>query len=137
MFINLLVYIVYNMINVDVSWEEIESLADRIAESIKASPVEPKHLFAVDKQSLIPVMIISRKLDIPITENRRQGYTVFVSMFANTGDTLNRATRLCYCFATAALILRHGSSFSPDFLGRLGDPDSFYRFPWDKDIQKK
>ena len=121
------------MENVDISWEEIEALSEKIAEDIKVSPIEPQYLYAVDKQSLIPAMLISRKLgNIPITDNSRKSYVLFVSTFVDKGNTLAKATDKSNCFATAALFLKDGSAFSPDFFGKIGDIEEYYVFPWDQ-----
>lgn len=121
------------MENVNISWDEIEELAVKIAEDIKASPIEPQFLYAVGKESLVPAMLISRKLgNVPITDNGRKSYVLFVSTFVDKGNTLARAADKSNCFATAALFLKDGSDFAPDFFGRIGDTEEWYVFPWNQ-----
>jgi len=122
---------------VNVSWEEIEDLVDKIAEDVKASPVEPKYLYAVDQQSLVVALMLSRKLgNIPISNNGRKNYMLFVSNFINTGSSLSRVTEKSNCFVTACLFLNKDSKFSPDFIGDIKEKGIWYVFPWDKKEKK-
>ena len=121
---------------INISWKELEELADTIAENIKASPIEPKHLFAVDQQSLVPAMLLSRKLEIPITDNCKNNYTLFVSAVVREGKSLISATDKANCFVTVAFVLKEGASFAPDFVGRVIGMGDWAIFPWSREDEK-
>ena len=121
---------------INISWKELEELAGKIAEDVKASPIEPKHLFAVDQQSLVPAMLLSRKLEIPITDNCKNNYTLFVSAVVREGKSLISATDKANCFVTCTFVLKDGASFVPDFVGQTIGMGDWAVFPWSKEDER-
>ena len=121
---------------IQISWKELEELASEIAENVKASPIEPKFLYAVDQQSLVPAMLISRKLEIPITDNCKNSYTLFVSAVVREGKSLISAVDKANCFVTCSFVLKDGASFEPDFVGKKIGMGDWAVFPWSNEDEK-
>ena len=121
---------------INISWKELEELASSISEDVKASPIEPKYLFAVDQQSLVPAMLLSRKLGIPIIDNCKKSYTLFVCAVAREGKSVIAATDKANCFVTVAFVLKEGTSFVPDFVGQTIGMGDWAVFPWSKEDEQ-
>jgi hypoxanthine phosphoribosyltransferase len=114
------------------TWKEIENLVDTLAYKISLSKPLPKYIIGLQRGGLIPAVLLSHKLNIPlgnIKENHYQNSKTIlvVDDIADTGETLKNYSK----YPTAVLHYKPQSIHIPTFYANLVDNDEWIIFPWE------
>ena len=72
-----------------VTWEEIEELVDLLAKQITESGYQIEYIFGLQRGGLIPAVLLSHKLGIPMTQNRYSSNILIVDDICDSGETFN------------------------------------------------
>ena len=115
------------------SWSEIEELVDLLCEKIIKSGQQIEHIFGMPRGGLIPAVMISHRLDIPLTLNPDTPNILVVDDICDSGETF-KDFYLKHSFAkTACLHFKpHTSIFNPDFAANKFFSDNWVVYPWEK-----
>ena len=132
------------------SWDTIDDLVEEIAN--KSSSFKPTHIVGIARGGLIPAVILSHSLNIPMEvigvsfrDNKATHHTklkpikdanyLIVDDINDSGTTFSVVSQIFknrrLNFTTAALINKKSSSFSVDFYGEMFYYDDWINFPWE------
>jgi uncharacterized protein len=142
------------------SWSNIDYLADRLAEHIRAAEYKPACIVAIGRGGMIPARLLSDRLGVKklrfIAASRYRAigepgetYLGSLEQFAfqvderlllvddivDSGETFQAVLARIPApgrVTTAALILKNGTSFTPEFYGTKVGPE-WISFPWERD----
>jgi len=114
------------------SWSEIEELVDLLCEQIIKSGQQIEHIFGMPRGGLIPAVMISHRLDIPMTQSPYLPNTLIVDDICDSGETF-KDLYLEYANAKFACLhfKPHTSVFNPDFTNKFFS-DDWVVYPWEK-----
>ena len=123
-----------------VSWDEIKVLVDSLCYKIKASNLEFENIYGLPRGGLIPSVMVSHWLDIPMAKGDIGPDTLVVDDICDSGETLNKFVKkyqTLYSFPfnlkTAVLHYKpHTSCFVPTFHSEEWDKDVWLIYPWEK-----
>ena len=113
-----------------VSWDEIERLTNLLSVKIKLSHPDVSSIMGLPRGGLIPAVMISHKLDIPLvftpTEN-----TLIVDDICDSGETFKKVYQQYPNLKFACLHFKpHVSIFNPTIYAQeVGDEWLYY--PWE------
>ena len=124
-----------------VSWDEIKVLVDSLCYKIKASNLEFKNIYGLPRGGLIPSVMVSHWLDIPMAKGDIGPDTLIIDDICDSGETLDKFVRkhqTLYSFPfnlkTAVLHYKpHTSCFAPTFHSEKWDKDVWLVYPWEKE----
>jgi len=116
------------------TWDEVEELVDRIATRITNEFSNITHIYGIPRGGLIPAVMLSHKLGIPLTDN---GYetltTLIVDDISDSGETLKEWEGL----NTAVLLHKpHTSCSVPTINGNIHRGNEWIIYPWEQDDSK-
>ena len=118
------------------SWAKIHEMVDVLANQITNSPVKVNHIYGVLRGGLIPSVLLSHKLEIPMTTSWLPN-TLIVDDIVDSGETLKllsttaKVNNYLTPAMTAVLFRRYSTGFEPDFYGETLDNDSWIVYPWE------
>ncbi len=145
------------------TWEDVEKIADELAESILKSNFQPDYIIGITAGGLIPLYFLARKLNLvdKILTISANSYdkdkqhdlkilylpevdlsnkkVLLVDEISGTGRTLREIARILIEkyqvreLRTVTFVTMEESEFCPDFYGRTEKKD-WVLFPWDKKI---
>jgi hypothetical protein len=126
-----------------VKWVEIKSLIDILSLKINKSKIEYKNIFGLQRGGLIPAVMLSHQLGIPMAKGDIGPDTLIVDDICDSGKTLNEFVKkyqTLYSFPfnldTAVLHYKpHISSFKPTFYSETIF-ESWLVYPWEKEDSK-
>mgnify|MGYP003657565196 FL=1 len=112
------------------TWDEVDELVDRIATRITNEFSNITHIYGIPRGGLIPAVMLSHKLGIPLTDN---GYetltTLIVDDISDSGETLKEWEGL----NTAVLLHKpHTSCSIPTIKGKIHRGDEWIIYPWER-----
>jgi hypoxanthine phosphoribosyltransferase len=110
------------------SWEEIDKIIDIISLKIIRNYPEINSILGIKRGGLIPAVILSHKLSLPIVD---QAYfdTLVVDDICDSGNTLLNGPGIY----TAVLLYKpHTSIFIPSMWGEEYKGDEWIVFPWER-----
>jgi hypoxanthine phosphoribosyltransferase len=113
-----------------ITWQEVESLIEALAETIRKSPTPmPKDIYGVTRGGLIPAVMLSHALGIPMTKFPTPDDTLIVDDIVDTGKTVKAWSLNAF----AALLYKpNTSSEIPTYFGHDLQEDVWIVFPWEK-----
>jgi hypoxanthine phosphoribosyltransferase len=135
---------------VNYSWDSIDNLVTNIHN--RASHWKPTHIVGITRGGLIPAVMLSHRLDLPMEvlgvsfrDNKATHHTKFkpipdarylvVDDINDSGMTFSVVSQVFknrhLHFVTAALINKEKSGFSVDFYGEMFYDDDWINFPWE------
>ncbi len=116
-----------------VSWIEIERHIKKIANKIKRSGKKYKFIYGVPRGGLIPAVLLSHKLDIPLCDSiKDHKSTLVVDDISDSGKTLGRIIEKNGKIDIATIFVRKGSSVMPKFYAAKVHKE-WIGFPWEED----
>lgn len=122
---------------VKVSWDAVESWIWRISNQIKSSGKEYDQIYGVTRGGLIPAVMLSHQLDIPMAALAPQGRAeedrrvLIVDEIYDTGKTIQRLAHLNPAADFAVLI--HKTGLPPlNYYGKKTDEKQWFVFPWEE-----
>ncbi len=140
------------------SWEEIESATEMLAQSVISTDFKPEILFGITLGGLIPLTLLAKKLKIkdvlsiyahsydkdtkkdleikyPPNADLRGKRVLLVDEIADSGDTLRAVSKILSeeygaVLKTAVIVRKNACTFPTDFSVIL--TDDWIVFPWEK-----
>ena len=124
-----------------VKWVEIKSLIDILSLKINKSKIEYKNIFGLQRGGLIPAVMLSHQLGIPMAKGDIGPDTLIVDDICDSGETLDKLVKkyqTLYSFPfnlkTAVLHYKpHTSCFEPTFYAEKWNKDVWLTYPWEKE----
>jgi hypothetical protein len=120
----------------DVSWIEYNNTVKYLlAAEIKKSKINFDYICGVPRGGLVPAVILSHVLDIPIIpiKDIHYGFTVLlIDDIADSGKTLETYSCLSY-IKTAVVYYKPRSKIVPDFYGCSIVDHCWVKFPYESD----
>ena len=119
-----------------ITWDTIDNLITIIAREIISESPNIYNIYGIPRGGLIPAVLLSHKLGIPVTQNLKS-YSLIVDDMVDSGETmkialteakLSSSNKKVY---TAVLFKRDTSTFTPDFHGRELSEPSWVVYPWE------
>jgi hypoxanthine phosphoribosyltransferase len=113
------------------TWDDIDCAVKKLAIDIKASGIKISAIKGLQRGGLIPAVMISHLLDIPMTENKIVSSSVLiVDDICDTGKTLIPYKQLnnpivTIHYKTSALI-------EPDFWFKIANEGEWIVYPWEQ-----
>lgn len=116
------------------SWGEIEELVDLLCSQIIKSGVQIEYVFGLQRGGLIPAVMISHKLGIPMTQNPKTSNLLVIDDICDSGETFceffleyPKAKFACLHFKP------HTSHFNPNFSANKFFSDDWIVYPWENE----
>ena len=131
-----------NKYNID--WEEIDALVFRLLYKIRISDLKFKNIYGLQRGGLIPAVMLSHQLGIPMAKGDIGPDTLIVDDICDSGETLDRLVKkyqTLYSFPfnlkTAVLHYKpHTSCFEPTFYSEKWNKDVWLVYPWEREDSK-
>jgi hypoxanthine phosphoribosyltransferase len=116
-----------------VTWNEIEELTDLLCSQITQSGYQIEYIFGLQRGGLIPAVLLSHKLGIPMTQDLTLPHVLIVDDICDSGKTFHdifieypKSKFACLHFKP------HTSIFHPDFSPNKFFSDAWIVYPWEK-----
>lgn len=127
-----------------IDWNEINALIDRLCNKIYMSDLGFKNIYGLPRGGLIPAVMLSHQLGIPMVKGDIGPDTLIVDDICDSGETLDKFVRkhqTLYSFPfnlkTAVLHYKpHTSCFAPTFHSEKWNKDVWLVYPWEKEDSK-
>ena len=120
-----------------ITWSIIDSLVNIIARDILSKDINIYNIYGIPRGGLIPAVLLSHKLGIPITQELKS-YSLVVDDISDSGSTLRKILDRCdnpvYNLRevyTATLYEREDTIVNPDFVGLHVKYNDWLVFPWE------
>tara|TARA_B100000900_G_C20212830_1_gene566554 strand:+ start:123 stop:560 length:438 start_codon:yes stop_codon:yes gene_type:complete len=123
-----------------IDWNEIEALIFRLLYRIRTSDLKFKNIYGLPRGGLIPAVMLSHRLNIPLVKGDIGPDTLIVDDICDSGETLDKFVekhQTLYSFPfnlkTAVLHYKpHTSCFEPTFNAEKWNKDDWLVYPWEK-----
>ena len=120
-----------------VTWEEIDELVDLLAKQITNSTHQIDYIFGLQRGGLIPAVMLSHKLSIPMTQDPTRQNILVVDDICDSGETFKEFFLEYPHSIFACLHFKpHTSSFNPDFSANKFISDAWICYPWEREDSK-
>jgi|TARA_R100000081_G_C4817331_1_gene176275 hypothetical protein len=127
-----------------VDWGELEIVTNRLCHLIKKSNYKFKNVFGLQRGGLIPAVMVSHKLGIPMTSGDIEPNTLIIDDICDSGETLDKFVKkyqTLYSFPfnlkTAVLHYKpHTSCFEPTLYAEEWKYDDWVVYPWEREDSK-
>jgi hypoxanthine phosphoribosyltransferase len=114
------------------SWDDIKIAIESLAHQIKESNIEINKIKGLQRGGLIPAVMLSHLLDIPMTDNEVVSSTVLiVDDICDTGKTLTPYKQTNNPIAT--IHHKQTAIVEPTFYYSLTPQDKWLVYPWEKE----
>ena len=108
-----------------ISWEEVETLVNILHDNILESGINLIQIYGIPRGGLIPAVMLSHKMDIPITNNYFNN--LVIDDICDSGETLKP-----FKSPTAVLHYKpHKSIIEPTFYACKFESDDWIVYPWE------
>ena len=112
------------------NWYDIETAVDRLAYKIKTSNLEISYIKGLQRGGLIPAVLLSHKLNIPMVSNGVLDNSVLVvDDICDSGKTLSEYKK--YKCHIATIHYKPSAIVQPDFWDELVSEDKWIVYPWE------
>ena len=123
------------------SWSDIEVLVNELCNNIIKSKIEIKDIFGLQRGGLIPAVMISHKLNLPMTKGTITPTTLIIDDICDSGVTFNdfyQKHQVEYAFPfnlkTVCLHFKPNTSqFLPTTWAKTITTDDWIVYPWERD----
>jgi len=120
-----------------VTWEEIEELVELLCLQIVKSGIQITDIYGLQRGGLIPTVMLSHKLGIPMTINSISKTTLIVDDICDSGETFRELFKIYPKSKFACLHFKpHTSHFNPDFSANKFFSDYWLVYPWEREDSK-
>jgi len=111
-----------------ITWDYIETAIDDIASQIKSSKLDIQHIYGMPRGGLIPAVMLSHKLDIPLLKVGMvlNNKVLIIDDICDSGLTLHK-----YNLPTATIHTKETASVQPTFHYEMIDKD-WIVYPWER-----
>jgi hypoxanthine phosphoribosyltransferase len=115
------------------SWGEIEELVELLCLQIVKSGYQITDIYGLQRGGLIPAVMLSHKLGIPMTVNSISKTTLIVDDICDSGETFKELFKIHPKSKFACLHFKpHTSHFNPDFSANKFFSDDWIVYPWEE-----
>jgi uncharacterized protein len=127
-----------------IKWEEINLLVENLAQKIETSNFLIKDIFGLQRGGLIPAVMLSHRLGIPMSKGTISPNTLIVDDICDSGKTFKEVfnryqTEYSFAFylKTACLHYKpHTSVYIPSFYASEWVSDDWIIYPWEREDSK-
>jgi len=138
------IYYIQSMNRHYIDWHEIDSLIFRLVYQIKNSDLKFENIFGLQRGGLIPAVMLSHKLGIPMVKGNIGPNTLIVDDICDSGETLDEfvkkyQTLYSFPFNLKTAVLHHKphtSCFEPTFYSEKWNKNVWLVYPWEKEDSK-
>ena len=114
------------------SWDDIKTAVESLAYQIKESNIKIYKIKGLQRGGLIPAVMLSHLLDIPMTENKIVSSNVLiVDDICDTGETLAPYKQTNNPIAT--IHYKQTAIVEPNFYYSLTPQDKWLVYPWERE----
>ena len=123
------------MKKVYLSWHNIETAIDRLAYKITTSNIQISYIKGLQRGGLIPAVLLSHKLNIPMVSNGVLDKNLLVvDDICDSGKTLEEYKKYkCY---TTTIHYKPTATVQPDFWDELVSENKWIVYPWEQKDSK-
>lgn len=127
-----------------IDWIEIDSLIFQLLYRLRTSELKFKNIYGLPRGGLIPAVMLSHRLNIPLVKGDIGPDTLIVDDICDSGETLDKFVKkhqTLYSFPfnlkTAVLHYKpHTSCFTPTFYSKKWEKDIWLVYPWEREDSK-
>jgi uncharacterized protein len=127
-----------------VDWGELEVVVNRLCHKIKKSNYKFNNIFGLQRGGLIPAVMLSHKLGIPMVKGDIGPDTLIVDDICDSGETLhefvkNHQTLYSFPFNLKTAVLHHKphtTCFKPTIYAEEWNYDDWIVYPWENEDSK-
>ena len=124
-----------------VSWNEIDELVNSLTQQIAQSGIQIENIFGLQRGGLIPAVMISHKLGIPMTKGTISPNTLIIDdicdsgvTFANFFETHQKEYAFPFNLNFACLHYKpQTSKFKPTFYSSIWNSNDWIVYPWERE----
>jgi hypoxanthine phosphoribosyltransferase len=112
-----------------ITWDYIETAMDNIASQVESSGLDIKYIFGMPRGGLIPAVMLSHKLNIPLFRPGMvlNNKVLIVDDICDSGGTLQKYNVI----TTATIHTKEKASVQPTFHYEVVDKD-WIVYPWER-----
>ena len=116
------------------NWDNIEMLVDDLCTQISTSYIKFDSIYGLQRGGLIPAVMISHRLGIPMVKTIKSSNTLIVDDICDSGETFIKWSKKYPTAEHACLHYKpHTSNFVPTFSANRLQSDSWIVYPWELD----
>jgi hypoxanthine phosphoribosyltransferase len=123
-----------------IDWENLTLLVENLAHKIENSNLLIHDIFGLPRGGLIPAVMLSHRLDIPISKGTISPNTLIVDDICDSGETFKNIfnryqTEYSFPFYLKTACLHHKphtSIFTPSFYASEWVSNDWIIYPWEK-----
>jgi len=120
-------------------WSEIDRLVNTLCDKISNSKIEFKDIYGIPRGGLVPAVMVSHKLKIPMTKGTISPDTLIIDDISDSGETFRQfynryQTEYSFPFDLKFASLHykpHTSGFEPYFYANEWTSDDWIVYPWE------
>jgi len=124
-----------------VSWNEIDELVNSLTQQISQSGIQFENIFGLQRGGLIPAVMVSHKLGIPMTKGTISPNTLIIDdicdsgvTFANFFETHQKEYAFPFNLNFACLHYKpQTSKFKPTFYSSIWNSNDWIVYPWERE----
>jgi uncharacterized protein len=124
-----------------VSWDEIDELVNSLTQQIAQSGIQIENIFGLQRGGLIPAVMVSHKLGIPMTKGTISPNTLIIDdicdsgvTFANFFETHQKEYAFPFNLNFACLHYKpQTSKFKPTFYSSIWNSNDWIVYPWERE----
>ena len=124
-----------------VSWNEIDELVNSLTQQIAQSGIQIENIFGLQRGGLIPAVMVSHKLGIPMTKGTISPNTLIIDdicdsgvTFANFFETHQKEYAFPFNLNFACLHYKpQTSEFKPTFYSSIWNSNAWINYPWERE----
>jgi hypoxanthine phosphoribosyltransferase len=124
-----------------VSWNEIDELVNSLTQQIAQSGIQFENIFGLQRGGLIPAVMVSHKLGIPMTKGTISPNTLIIDdicdsgvTFANFFETHQKEYAFPFNLNFACLHYKPQTSvFEPTFYSSIWNSNDWLSYPWERE----
>tara|TARA_R110001606_G_scaffold347966_1_gene497413 strand:+ start:300 stop:692 length:393 start_codon:yes stop_codon:yes gene_type:complete len=115
------------------SWKDVEHLIEILHQNIIESNLNIKQIYGIPRGGYIPSVILSHKMNIPLTTYKYTPNTLIIDDICDTGKTLQSPIPI----VTGVLHYKpHTSEIEPSFYACKFNSDDWIIYPWENKDSK-
>lgn len=124
-----------------VSWNEIDELVNSLTQQIAQSGIQIENIFGLQRGGLIPAVMVSHKLGIPMTKGTISPNTLIIDDICDSGVTFadffeTHQEEYAFPFNLNFACLHYKpqtSKFKPTFYSSIWNSNDWIVYPWERE----
>jgi hypoxanthine phosphoribosyltransferase len=124
-----------------VSWNEIDELVNSLTQQIAQSGIQIENIFGLQRGGLIPAVMVSHKLGIPMTKGTISPNTLIIDDICDSGVTFTNffethQKEYAFPFNLNFACLHYKpqtSKFKPTFYSSIWNSNDWIVYPWERE----